>query len=156
MNCELEGQIMPLDEFVALYINTAKDKKWDEVDEKLIPQITEYNGDEMAKKLLAFTGSKNSNIRDGVATAFSHLDISDLEVEEKVITEMNRFASFDKNKFVAGRAVVFLTSLVQKEGTAPLRQSVHEALGKFRARAEENNWVLILKKEITELNTFFT
>lgn len=124
---------------------------WGEVDNTLVPQLRDVNGNNMAQELLKHVADKDPNVRGVVATALASLEISRVKTRNKVITEMANMAKEDTWMFPAGRAAVVLlghrghTNQIKKE------TEIREAIDYFARRAQEHEWATELTENIPEL-----
>jgi hypothetical protein len=94
-------------QFVEALFATAKEGKWDIVDNTLVPQLDKFDGNEVAPLLLGRVSDEDSHIRDVVATALCGLQINNEQIRGKVVFAMARMALQDLDMFPAGRAAVF-------------------------------------------------
>lgn len=139
-------------EIVNELLHAAQDREWDRVDQELIPQLRDVDGNRAAEILLERTKDLNPDIRDVVASALTPLQITDREIYEKAIGEMVEMAVNDKEKFPAGRAAMFLWSHRNDE---IFGDKIQDGINKFRNREEIAKWKNELVKNIPGINELF-
>jgi hypothetical protein len=137
-------------EQVNLLLSAAKLERWNQIDEIIVPTISENpDGDSIARELLRYTDDNNSNIRDAVATGLTAIKIENKSVFKKAVAEMILMATTDEEKFPAGRAALFLS---KHKGDKELKLEIEEALQDFRKLVTSEGWKGELLKNIPQLN----
>lgn len=148
MSCELKLSR----EFVNAVVKAAIQEDWKMVDEKLIPQLVQYDGNQIAEVLLPHADNPDENVRDVVATAAAHLQITDTKVLEDLVERMQEQVKGDDGKFAAGRAVVFLLNHYRYP---KFQLGIQDALNIFYSKARRFGWEDELTENIPELEDFF-
>ncbi len=148
----MERENPNMNNFVSDLLKAAQEENWDKIDEKLVPQLKNFDGNQIAKELLGHARDENPNIRDVVATALSPLKISNEQIRYQAVETMIEMATKDKEKFPAGRAAVFLLGYKQ-DGN--FKEKVEEALNSFKEKAENEGWKSELLENITSLREVF-
>ena len=129
----------------------AKDENWDEVDERIIPQLSKTDGNMLTNTVLQRVSDEDPNIRDAVATALSEVVITDDELLKRATEAMVVMTQVDKEKFPAGRAAVFL---LQHQDDKKFGAGNKQTLELFKHRVGVEGWIGELRKEIPELQGF--
>ncbi len=145
----MEGD--PQDKFILPLLDAARQEDWKKIDEELIPQLVEMDGDQVSVALLKHVLDEDPNIRDVVASTLSGITITSELVKGKTIEAMVDMTDADPGKFPAGRAAVFLLQNQNDEKAGPL---IKQTLGIFKHRASIENWTKELHREIPELRDF--
>lgn len=138
--------------FVIVLIETAKVENWEKVDKKLIPQLKDFDGNQISKELLDYVKDKDANVRDVVATALSPLKISNEQIKHQAVKAMIEMATEDNERFPAGRAAVFLLGYKQEEN---FKEEIEEALNSFKEKTENKGWKSELLENISSLKEIF-
>ena len=144
-----DKEMLKPNQLIPILIEASKKEDWERIDNVLVPQLIQVNGNQMAKELLEYVEDKNPNVRDVVATSLSALTISDKEIQTKTIEAMAKMAASDNEVFPAGRAAVFLIKHQQE------RDDITKVLNDFKEKAADLKWQKELEENIPELEGFW-